>query len=50
MYFRILILFFVASCFLSCEPEADPITYQNKYGKGTYILTDNGLNFIKKNV
>jgi len=49
MYFRILILFFVASCFLSCEPDADPITYQNKYGKGTYILTDNGLNFIKKN-
>ena len=33
----------------SCEPDPDPVSYESKYGNGTYILTDNGLNFIKKN-
>ena len=39
----------VAICFISCDTDSDLTTYENKYGKGTYILTDNGLNFIKKN-
>ena len=43
-------IFFVFSLlFFSCEKEPNPNTYANNYGKGTYILTDNGLSFIKKN-
>ena len=43
-------IFFVFSLlFFSCEKEPNPNIYANNYGKGTYILTDNGLSFIKKN-
>jgi hypothetical protein len=48
MYLRI-ILIIISFFFLSCEPEPSPDTFANNFGKGTYILTDNGLSFIKKN-
>ena len=44
--FLVSLLLFV---FVSCEKDPEPISYSNSYGKGTYILSDNGLNFIKKN-
>ncbi|MDC1024401.1 hypothetical protein OAR04_00575 [Flavobacteriales bacterium] len=44
--FLISLLLFV---FISCEKDPEPISYSNSYGNGTYILSDNGLNFIKKN-
>ena len=46
---KYLSLFLTIICFISCEPDPDPVSYESKYGNGTYILTDNGLNFIKKN-
>ena len=36
-------------CFISCDQDSALVSYESKYGNGTYILTDNGLNFIKKN-
>lgn len=47
MYFKKL-LFFIPLILLSCEKETT-VNYANDYGNGTYILTDNGLSFIKKN-
>ena len=42
-------IFFVFSIlFFSCEKDPN-INYANNYGKGTYVLSDNGLSFIKKN-
>ena len=49
MYLKI-IFFIFSFLFFSCEK--DPVnnnTLSNNYGNGTYILTDNGLSFIKKN-
>ena len=48
MYLRI-ILITISFFFLSCEPEPSPDSLVDNFGKGTYILTDNGLSFIKKN-
>ena len=33
----------------SCEPDENQVNFSNDFGKGTYILSDNGLHFIKKN-
>ena len=46
---KYLSFFLIIICFFSCEQDPDPVNYESKYGNGTYILTDNGLNFIKKN-
>ena len=48
MFLRI-ILITISFFFLSCEPEPSPDSLVDNFGKGTYILTDNGLSFIKKN-
>tara|TARA_B110000008_G_scaffold153149_1_gene154253 strand:- start:849 stop:1901 length:1053 start_codon:yes stop_codon:yes gene_type:complete len=49
MYFNRIILLLISFVFLSCDPETSSQIFTNKYGSGTYILTSNGLNFIKKN-
>ena len=46
---KYLSFFLIIICFFSCEQDPGPVNYESKYGNGTYILTDNGLNFIKKN-
>ena len=46
---KYLSFFLIIICFFSCEQDSGPVNYESKYGNGTYILTDNGLNFIKKN-
>ena len=47
--YLIRIFFIFSILFFSCEKEPNSINFPNNYGKGTYILTDNGLSFIKKN-
>jgi len=47
--YLIRIFFIFSILFLSCEKEPNSINFPNNYGKGTYVLTDNGLSFIKKN-
>ena len=49
MHFNRIILLLISFVFLSCDPETSSQIFTNKYGSGTYILTSNGLNFIKKN-
>ena len=49
MFKNTLLLSFLLFVFVSCEKDQDPINYSNSYGNGTYILSTNGLNFIKKN-
>ena len=49
MYINRILLVLISFVFLSCEPETPSQTFANNYGNGTYILTTNGLHFIKKN-
>ena len=49
MFKNTLLLSFILIVFVSCEKDQEPINYSNSYGNGTYILSTNGLNFIKKN-
>lgn len=47
--YRYIFLFFLCMFLFSCEPEENQVNFSNDFGKGTYILSDNGLHFIKKN-
>ena len=49
MYINRILLVLISFVFLSCEPETPSQTFSNNYGNATYILTTNGLHFIKKN-
>ncbi len=49
MFKNSLLLSLIFVLFLSCEKENETLNYSNSYGNGTYILSTNGLNFLKKN-
>ena len=44
-FILVLLMLFI----FSCEKTENQNIYANDYGKGTYILSENGLHFIKKN-
>jgi hypothetical protein len=47
--YRNIFLLFLSLFLLSCEPDENQISFSNDFGKGAYILSNNGLHFIKKN-
>ena len=47
--FKNIFLILLVLVLFSCEKTEDQNIFKNNYGKGTYILSENGLHFIKKN-